>query len=143
MIILEKNKVYRFNINDYLYIDIVYNGEEVLIDSFGNTPPNTISVSSTSKKTIIKVAGIPKCTIDLENGKVHTSSKLMPTSTVRNYSEIIRTKAKEDEYLYNHLQYSKNDGDEVVQNETELHTHSFLLQISVLFRFYQPVWPLW
>lgn len=123
MIILEKNKVYRFNVNDYLYIDIVYNGEEVLIDSFGNTPPNTISVSSTSKKTIIKVAGIPKCTIDLENGKVHTNSKLMPTSTVRNYSEIIRTKAKEDEYLYNHLQYSKNDGDEVVQNETELHTH--------------------
>ena len=120
---MEKNKVYRFNINEYLYIDIVYNGEEVLIDSYGNTPKETLSISSTSKKTIIKIAGIPKCTIDLENGKVRTNSKLIPTSAVRNYSEIIRTKAKDDEYLYNYLQYSKNDVEKVVQNETELHTH--------------------
>ena len=120
---MEENKVYRLNINEYLYIDIVYNGKEVFIDSYGNTPPNTISVSSTSKKTIIKVAEIPKCTIDLANGKVHTSSTLIPTSSVRNYSEIIRTEVKDYEYLYNHFQYSINEIDKVEQNETELHTH--------------------
>ena len=33
---MEENKVYRLNINEYLYIDIVYNGKEVLIDLFND-----------------------------------------------------------------------------------------------------------
>lgn len=123
MICLELNRIYRLDLNDYLYINILYDGNDVFLISNGNTPSDVVSFSTTGKKTIIKMAGIPKCTINLEDGSVHTNLKIIPTSAVRNYSEILNTQAEDEDFLQNHMRYSKINGDNVIQNETELHTH--------------------
>ena len=120
---MEKNRVYRLNLNDYLYIEILYDGNEIYLVSSGNTPKNTISFSTTRRTTIIKIANIPKCTINLENGKIHTKLKIIPTSVIKNYSEILNTKSNDEEFLYNHLQFSKVTNDSTIQNQMELHTH--------------------
>lgn len=120
---MEENRIYRLDLNDYLYIDILYDGNEVHLVSNGNTPIDTVSFSSTGRKSIIKIAGIPRCTINLEDGKVHTKLKIVPTSAVRNYSEILNTEANDEDFLQNYLRYSKINDNGAIQNETELHTH--------------------
>ena len=120
---MKSNIVYKLYINENLYVEIMYDGKSVRIVSNGNTPKNVVSVSMTRKKAIIKVGLIPKCTIDLESGIVHTELRVFPTSTVRNFSECINTKAEDEDFIRNQLEYQKKLKGNPIKNGTELHTH--------------------
>ena len=118
---MEINRVYKLKINEYLYIEIVYDGKSVYI-SGGNCPENSISLVNIKGKSIIKVNGLPRCTIDLSSSKVNSNLLIIPTAAVRNYSECINTEAKDDDYIINQVGFNKVITEEI-HNETEFHTH--------------------
>ena len=119
---MEKNRVYKLKINEFLYIEILYDGSSIQIVSNGNCSEHVVSLVNVNGKSIIKINGLPRCTIDLLNGNVTSNLKVIPTAAVRNYSECFNTKSEDKDFLINQVTFNKGVS-ERVQNETELHTH--------------------
>ena len=74
---MEIDKIYRIQINDGLYIEITFDGEKVLLVPEGGNIDNVedvVTISNTKSKAYIKVAGIPKCVINIQNGIINCSS---------------------------------------------------------------------
>ena len=120
------NIIYNLYINDYLYIEVLYNGNELKIVSKGNCPKDTVyKVNTKNNKVIIMAGRIPKCTVDLATGKVFSSEKITPTAHVRNFSELYNGLVKKenvDDYVRNQMAFEKGIEEPVI-NGTELHTH--------------------
>ena len=118
---MEINRVYKLKINEYLHIEIVYDGNRIYVSN-GNCPRNSVSLVNFRGKSIIKINGLPRCTIDLSSGKVNSNLMIIPTASVRNYLECINTEAKDDDFLMNQAVFNRGISEEI-KNETELHTH--------------------
>lgn len=123
---MEKDRIYRIQINEDLYIEIVYDGEDINVVG-GNIDyvEDLVTITMTRKKAYIKIANIPKCTIDLNKGLINTNSSIIPTAAVRNFCELVRPRNFEtiESFYENHKRYLSTNEHTKIQPKTDLHTH--------------------
>lgn len=125
---MEIDKIYRIQINDGLYIEITFDGERVLLVPDGGNIDNVedvVTISNTKSKAYIKVAGIPKCVINIQNGIININDAIIPTAAIRNNSELDRAQEPKDikKFGRNFATFLETDDKTEIQPMTDLHTH--------------------
>ncbi len=126
---MEPGRVYRININHYLYIEIIYNGSEVLLFSSGNTEPGSITIDQMGSRVQLLQWEYPFLSFDINDKKMIDFKRFVPTIMYRNMQMMIDGTSKSPSVrrvlLENERRYLEavKTGIQASKNTVELHTH--------------------
>ena len=119
---MDINRIYRIDINRFLYIEVLYDGTGLYLMSPGNCPKEAVSIINLKKVAIIKINNKPMFTVNLPTKEITTVYEPISTAEIRNFSELSKDEHDNNDFLFNQLIFDKYLS-EKIHTRTELHTH--------------------